>query len=147
MGNSAGFVHPRVRTALAADKGIVECFGMSVLRAEDGTCEIEAIVPEELVNAAGFAHGSMAFALLDTGCAYALGSLEVRGVTVNANMTYVKGAGVGANMYAKVEVVSRSRRVASLRGEAYIRSSPEPANDLELAAHGTFVFQLIEVKT
>ena len=139
MADSKGFIHPRVQLALAADQGILECFGMSVLRAEDGVCEIEAVVPQELVNAAGFAHGSLAFALLDTGCAYALGSLEVRGVTVNANTTYVKGATAGANMYAKVEVVSRSRRVASLRGEAFI--------DKELAAHGTFVFQLIEVKT
>jgi uncharacterized protein (TIGR00369 family) len=145
MGKPAGFIHPRVLTALAADSGIVECFGMTVLRAEDGVCEIEAVVPQSLVNAAGFAHGSMAFALLDTACAYALGSLEVRGVTVNANTTYVRGAAAGANMTAKVEVVSRSRRVASLRGEAFIKSDGETGNGLKLAAHGTFVFQLIEV--
>lgn len=142
MANSKGFIHPGVLAALAADQGIVECFGMSVLRAEDGICEIQAIVPQKLVNAAGFAHGSMAFALLDTACAYALGSLEVQGVTVNANTTYVKGAGAGANMYATVEVVSRSRRVASLRGEAFIEDDTEASKPLVLAAHGTFVFQL-----
>ena len=135
----ADLIHPRVALALDADQGIVDTFGTTVLEARDGVCRLRLEVPEHLVNAAGFGHGSLAFAILDTGCAYALGSLECRGVTVNANMTYVRGAEAGACLEAEVSVVSRSRRLATLRGEAYLVASGER----QLAAHGTFVFQLL----
>lgn len=143
MASVSDDIHPRVIAAIDADQGILQNFGMSVLRATAGSCEMAATVPAALVNAAGFAHGAIAFALLDTACAYALGSLEVRGVTVNANTTYVKGAEAGAKLDAKVEVISRSRRVATLRGEVFVVTD----SDRQLAAHGSFVFQLIDVKT
>ncbi len=134
-------IHPRVAQALEADQGILQVFGMSVETAHAGVCRLRATVPGALVNAAGFAHGSIAFALLDTACAYALGSLETRGVTVNANTTYVKGAAAGSELEAVVSVASRSRRVATLRGEVFLLDDGERV----LAAHGSFVFQLIEV--
>ena len=116
---------------------------MSVETAHAGVCRLRANVPASLVNAAGFAHGGVAFALLDTACAYALGSLEARGVTINANTTFVKGAAAGSELEAVVSVVSRSRRVATLRGEVFLLEDGESV----LAAHGSFVFQLIEVRT
>ena len=116
---------------------------MTVQLARDGRCEITAQVPAQLVNAAGFAHGSVAFSLLDTACAYALSSLEVRGVTVNANTTYVAGAEAGQSLTAIITVVSRTRRTASLRGEVYLQDGEAR----KLAAHGSFVFQLLDAKT
>lgn len=133
-------IDPRVLPALEKDQGILQAFGMSLQQAADGVCEFSAIVPDTLVNAAGFAHGSIAFALLDTACAYALSSTGVRGVTVNANTSYIKAAQAGSQLRASVQVVSRSRRMATLRGEVYLVDEPEPV----LAAHGSFVFQLIE---
>ena len=115
---------------------------MTVEAAHEGVCRLRATVPASLVNAAGFAHGGVAFALLDTACAYALGSLETRGVTINANTTFVKGAAAGSELEAVVNVVSRSRRVATLRGEVFLLDDGERV----LAAHGSFVFQLIEVR-
>lgn len=143
MAESPPDLHPRVAAAIEADRGILNTFGMDVRYARDGRCEITSEVPAQLVNAAGFAHGSVAFSLLDTACAYALGSLEVRGVTVNANTTYVAGAAAGQSLTAVVTVVSRTRRTASLRGEVYLQEGEART----LAAHGSFVFQLIEVKT
>ena len=137
-------IHPRVALALEADKGILETFGITVDAALDGACRLRSTVPASLVNAAGFAHGGLAFALLDTACAYALGSLETRGVTVNANTTFVKGAAAGDELEADVSVVSRGRRVATLRGEVFLKDN---GGERILAAHGSFVFQLIEVKT
>ena len=140
MADESEAIHPRVAAAVVSDQGILEAFGMTIVRARDGACELTAVVPPGLVNAAGFAHGSVAFSLLDTACAYALGSLEVRGVTINANTTYVKGAAAGQRLTARVSVLSRTRRTASLRGEVYLAGE----DAAELAAHGTFVFQLIE---
>ena len=139
----ADFIHPRVEPVIAQDRGILESFGMQVKRAEDGVCEVTADVPVHLVNAAGFGHGSIAYSLMDTACAYAIGSLEVRGVTVNGSVTYVRGARGGDKLRGQVQVMSRTRRTATLRGEVFIEGEEGP----QLAAHGSFVFQLIEVRT
>jgi len=136
-------IHPGVLEALERDQGILQSFGMSLEKALDGECVFHATVPDTLVNAAGFAHGSIAFALLDTACAYALSSTGTRGVTLNANTSYIRGAQAGSRLRAAVQVVSRTRRIATLRGEVYLINEPEP----QLAAHGTFVFQLIEPRS
>ena len=139
----ADSIDPHVLPILEADHGILDAFGMTVSRVRDGVCEIACVVPEHLVNAAGFAHGSITYALMDTACAYALASVGVRGVTVQGNTTYVKGASAGAGLQARVDIASRTRRVATLRGEVFVDGQDGPV----LAAHGTFVFQLIEVRT
>ena len=134
-------IDPRVLQALEQDRGIVETFGLTLEKALDGRCEFSCVVPQSLVNAAGFAHGSVVFTLLDTGCAYALSSLGVRGVTLNANTTYIKAAQGGSRLTATASVVSRTRRTATLRGEVYLADGGEQL----LAAHGSFVFQLLAI--
>ena len=132
-----------VAEVIARDQSILDSFGMTVSGAKDGVCEIKCIVPETLVNAAGFAHGSIAYSLMDTACAYALGSLGVRGVTLNGNTTYVKGAQANSTLHGKVSVVSRTSRIVSLKGEVFLQTD----TGVELAAHGNFIFQLIVVRT
>ncbi len=145
-------IHPRVLAALEQDQGILQSFGMTLEKAMDGICEFSVVVPNTLVNAAGFAHGSIAFAMLDTACAYALSSTGARGVTLNANTSYIRGAQAGSKLRASVQVVSRTKRIATLRGEVYLLDvgDAEDAEDAEeevLAAHGTFIFQLIEPRS
>ena len=127
------------RTALAADQGIMDTFGLSVLSIADGVCELSCVVPDNLINAKGFAHGSIAFAVMDTACAYALRSLGVSGVTTHGDTHFVRGAGSGDRLYVRVEVISRSRRTATLRGETFL--DPEQG-ERALSAHGSFAFQL-----
>ena len=143
MADSISDISPIVAEAMTKDQGILDNFGMSVVRARHGVAEISCVVPTTLVNAAGFAHGSMVYALMDTACAYAIGSLELQGVTVNGNTTYVKGAQSGSALTARVSVVSRTRRIASLRAEITVGT----AGGSELTAHGSFVFQLIEFRS
>ncbi len=133
-------IHPRVAAVVKEDRGILDTFKMTLVKAWQGECEISAAVPAALVNAAGFAHGGMAYALMDTACAYALGSLEVRGVTISGNVNYVRGAKAGTVMRATVAIASRTRRVATFRCELFV----EEEDGQKLAAHGSFVFQLIE---
>jgi len=141
MDESGKRIHPRVAEVVAGpDRAIMASFGMTVVQAADGCCEMAALVTRELINASGFGHGGIAFSIMDTACAYALSSTEVRGVTVNANVTYVKGVVAGSQLFGRAEIASRTRRVATLRGEVSLATE----NGLELAAHGTFVFQLIE---
>ena len=129
-----------MREVLEKDKGILETFGIEVLKVEDGVCELSSCVPEALVNAGGYAHGAIVYALMDTGCAYALRSRERRGVTVHGDVNYVKGGQAGTVFRAIVQVSSLTRRVATLRGEVFVDVEGQaPA----LAAHGSFVFQLV----
>ncbi len=133
-------IHPRIVDVMHRDGSILETFGARVERAWGGECMMQATVPAALVNAADFAHGAVAFALLDTACAYALGSIDLSGVTLNANTSYVRGARAGSTLTAQVSVVSQTRRIATLRGEVHLLEAHAPV----LAAHGTFVFQLLQ---
>ncbi len=127
------------RKALAADQGILDTFGVTVESIGDGRCELICRVPENLINAGGFAHGSIAFAVMDTACAYAIRSAGVSGVTIHGDTHFVRGAAAGDKLLAQVEIVNIGRRVATLRGETYICADN---GDRKLAAHGAFVFQL-----
>ncbi len=131
-------IHERVQRAMAGDQQILATFGIEVVQASDGLCEMSAIVPGSLINAAGFAHGSVAFSLLDTACAYALSSQGARGVTLNANVSYIRGCHAADQLRARTQVVSQTSRVATLRGELFVQGQTSV-----LAAHGSFVFQLI----
>ena len=57
------------------------------------------------------------------------------GVTVNANVTYVKGVSAGDEI-TLVRQFLRSKRMVSLRSEARV-------NEV-VVAHGVFLFQLLE---
>lgn len=120
-----------------SDFSVQERFGISVHGAAEGKCRLSAMIDEGWLNGAGFLHGSVAFALMDSACAYACASCDVRGVTTNGNITYVKGAKVGAELFASAEVVSQSRRVMSLKAEVMDYQG-------QMLAHGTFLFQLLE---
>lgn len=131
-------IAPRVQTVIEEDRGILQNFGMQVMKAWQGECVIQCQVPSSMVNAAGFAHGSIVYALMDTACAYCLGSVETRGVTIQGDVKYVKGGQADSQFEARVSLASRTRRLATLRGEVFLLDSGSP----ELAAHGSFVFAL-----
>ena len=122
---------------LARDAGMFKRLGMRYEWHRDGACRIAATVDAEVVNAAGFAHGALYFALADTASAYAIRSLGVFGVTTDANMHYARGAAAGDDIHVLAEVMSRSRRLASIRAE--VRRT---ADDV-LLTHGTFSFLLL----
>ena len=134
----ANQVHPNVVRVFGLDQGVAELFGYEVVQASDGQCVIRAVVSQQFVNAAGFGHGSLAFTLMDTASAYAVASTESMGVTVNANVTYVKSLSAGDEMMASSSILTRSKRMVSLRSEVLVGES--------LVAHGTFMFQLLESK-
>ena len=128
-------IHPNVNRVFELDQGVAKLFGYEVIEASDGSCCIAARVSNEFVNAAGFGHGSLAFTLMDTASAYALASTESMGVTVNANVTYVKAVSAGDVIKACASIFEGSNRMVSLRSEARV--------DEVVVAHGVFLFQLL----
>ena len=118
-----------------SDDSVRKRFGFEVVSAADGVCQLKAAIDSGWLNGAGFIHGSVCYALMDSACAYACASRQVLGVTTNGNITYVKGAQSDATLLATASVVSQSRRVMSLT--AHVRDEHDA-----LLAHGSFLFQL-----
>ena len=75
---------------IQSDSSIRQRLGITVISAQDGNCQLSAKIDESWLNGAGFIHGSVAYALMDSASAYACASKGVRGVTTNGNITYVK---------------------------------------------------------
>ena len=119
------------------DTAIRENFGIEVISAQEGSAVLHLTVVKAWVNAAGFTHGSVSYAMMDSACAYACASLDVLGLTTSGNVTYVRGSGAGARLCATAKVVSQSRRVMTFTSEVV-------DDQQRLLAHGSFVFQLVE---
>ncbi|MDA8953615.1 PaaI family thioesterase [Pseudomonadales bacterium] len=122
---------------IQGDTTIRENFGIEVLSADAGNAELVLVVTDAWVNAAGFTHGSVAYAMMDSACAYACASLDVLGLTTSGNVTYVRGSQAGVRLRATAKVVSQSRRVMTFTTEVV-------DDQQRLLAHGSFVFQLVE---
>ncbi|NCF44041.1 MAG: hotdog fold thioesterase [Proteobacteria bacterium] len=126
---------PSAQELIDSDKSVREYFAIQVLQAADGECRLSANVQQGWLNGAGFVHGSVAYALMDSASAYACASKGVRGLTINGTVTYVRGSQAEEELFATAKVLSQSRRVMSL--------SAEVANAQgQLLAHGSFLFQL-----
>jgi uncharacterized protein (TIGR00369 family) len=128
-------IEPYAQRLIDSDDSVRKRFGFDVVSAADGICQLRAVIDSGWLNGAGFIHGSVCYALMDSACAYACASRQVLGVTTNGNITYVKGAQSGTTLLATATMVSQSRRVMSFT--AQVRDEGE-----ELLAHGSFLFQL-----
>lgn len=128
-------IEPHAQRLIDSDDSVRQRFGFDAVSAADGTCQLRAVINSGWLNGAGFIHGSVCYALMDSACAYACASRQVLGVTTNGNITYVKGAQSGTTLLATATMMSQSRRVMSLT--AQVRDEGE-----ELLAHGSFLFQL-----
>ena len=70
-----------------SDDSVRKRFGFEVVSAADGACQLKAAIDSGWLNGAGFIHGSVCYALMDSACAYACASRQVLGVTTNGNIT------------------------------------------------------------
>lgn len=126
---------PSAQELIDSDKSIQEHFSIQVHHAANGECRLSAKVDRVWLNGAGFVHGSVAYALMDSASAYACASKGVRGLTINGTVTYVRGSQAEAELVATAKVLNQSRRVMSLGAEVTNAQG-------ELLAHGSFLFQL-----
>ena len=74
-----------------------------------------------------------------------------RGVTIQGDVKYVRGAEGGSVLQARAHVVNCGKRTATIRSEMFLlpneqaQAAPQASEEAELAAYGSFVFQLITV--
>ncbi len=129
-------IHPSAQKVLDGDAQIRASYGMVVTRAQAGGCDLHLIVDQDWINAAGYTHGSVAYAVMDSACAYASASLQKLAVTVNGNVTYTRGTQQGAKLFVSAELLSQSKRVMTFNSRIVDAQQ-------RLVAHGSFVFQII----
>ena len=122
---------------IQGDTAIRENFGIEVLSADAGHSELALVVTDAWVNAAGFTHGSVAYAMMDSACAYACASLDVLGLTTSGNVTYVRGSQTGARLRA-------TAKGGQPKPPSHDIYHPSVDDQEQLLAHGSFVFQLVE---
>ncbi len=96
---------------IARDGPVLERLNIRVVRSASGAVRLEMEVADDMVNAGGYCHGGLLFALADTACAYALAEAGSGPVTVDAGITYLLPARTGDLVAAEPEIVRAGRRV------------------------------------
>lgn len=87
-------------------------YGIRLLKAGDGTCQMVMKVREDMLNAYGAAHGAIIYALADCAFAVACNSYGVKGVALSATVQYRRPAGCGDELTAEASEESRGRTTA-----------------------------------
>ena len=129
-------IHPAAAKVMEGDGSVRSKYGFSVKKASDGKCEIEMNVLSDWINAAGSTHGSVAYAIMDSACAYASASLNKLAVTINGNVNYMKGTKVGDRLLAVAELQTQSAKLMTFAGRVIDQ-------DEKTIATGSFLFQVL----
>lgn len=90
-------------------------FGIRLLKAGEGKCEMSMKVKEGMMNAYGAIHGAVLYALADCAFAAACNSYGVKAVALSASMQYRRPAGLGEELLAEASEESRGRTTALYR--------------------------------
>lgn len=110
-----------IQDRIARDGGVLERLNIRVDQSGSKGVRLRMTVADDMVNAGGYCHGGMLFALADTACAYALAEAGSGPVTMDAGITYLRPASAGDTVAAETEVVRAGRRV----GHCEVRLSRE----------------------
>lgn len=92
----------------------------------EGRAELEVAVREEFLQARGAVHGGILASLLDTAMGSAAGSLGVRVVTADLNVSYLRPA-VSHRLYVKAQVIYQGDRLYSVEGSVLDHNGSEVA--------------------
>ncbi|CAH1774173.1 unnamed protein product [Owenia fusiformis] len=105
--------------------------GLRVVSAGNGNCVCELTVTEDEQNRGGSLHGGMTATLVDvvSTCALMTTERQVAGVSVDMNITYMKGAKVGSEIVIDAKTLRCGSTLAFL------------SVDITHKADGTFVAQ------
>lgn len=111
----------RMVEATSSMAGIPAMMGLSIVKFEPGRLHCHAALGEELITPSGNIHGGAVAAVLDhiTGAVvYPLMPDGWWGATVELKLNYVAPATSGT-LYAEATILTMSKRLAVVRGEAY----------------------------
>ena len=117
-----------IQDRIERDGGVLERLNISVDQSGVAGIRLEMQVAEDMVNAGGYCHGGLLFALADTACAYALAESGSAPATLDAGITYLRPATAGDRVFAETEVVRAGRRI----GHCEVRLTREDGTRLAI---------------
>ena len=102
-----------VNRLLAADAKVNALLGIALVQVSPGKAACRLVVGEHHVNSHAVYHGGILFALADTALAYANCSTNRAGMTLSANIIYVRPARLGDTATAVADIVLDGRRASA----------------------------------
>ena len=93
----------------------VRFLGIELLELREGYSRVTMTVGEHMLNFHGIPHGGVIFSLADAAFAAAGNSYGQTAVALNANISFLSAAPVGARLYAEATEESLGRRTALYR--------------------------------
>lgn len=104
--------------AYFAKDAFANACGIEIIEASDGRATTRVALTGMHLNGIGLAHGGLVFTLADMAFAAAAHTRGRVAVSINNDITYVKGAR-GSTLRAVAEEVSRNNRLASYAVKVY----------------------------
>jgi acyl-CoA thioesterase len=93
---------------MSADK-YSQWLGISVLDVKEGSCKIQMVVREEMVNGFGITHGGIAFSLADSALAFACNNRNNLSVALDVTITFTKAVNVGDTLTAEAKEIHNGK--------------------------------------
>lgn len=90
--------------------------GAETLEIKPGYARTRLKMRGHFLNGLDLAHGGVIFSLADYTSALAASADACMGVTINADIHFIKSAGMGDEILAEVREISRSRRLGTYHG-------------------------------
>jgi len=98
---------------LARRDRMMQTFGIELIAARPGACELQLTVTAEHLNAHGTCHGAVLYALADCAFAFSCNAYGTVAVGIDTHMSFSLAANEGDRVRAVAEEVARSRRLAT----------------------------------
>lgn len=92
--------------------------GIKVVDIGDDFCVVEGELKDESMNPWGMAHGGFVYSLCDVAAGALVSKTECRGVTLSANMQYLRPS-VGKKLRAEGKLLKRGKTVAFVHTDVY----------------------------
>lgn len=116
MADALTYLRNRLETG-----GFNELMGMRIIHVREGYAEVELPPSPNNLNPLGNAHGGVIFSLCDAAAGTAAASYGRVGVTLNANINYLKPGKKDQSLFAKTREIKVGRTTAVY--EVFVTSS------------------------
>lgn len=99
--------------------------GIKALVVEEGHCQIQMTVKQDMLNGYGILHGGIAYAFADSAFAFASNSYGRVAVSIQGSMNFAKAAVEGQVLIAEAKALHVGHKTAEFDVEVYDAASEE----------------------
>lgn len=86
--------------------------GINIIHVENGYCELEFLVREEMLNGFYILHGGVSYSVADSALAFAANSHGIQSVSIETSISHTKPAKSGERIKAIAKELNCSKKLA-----------------------------------